>query len=900
MAQSNSYPRDIALKDKDMFSGTQVSALRTVNFTAQAVADYLNINGKISIGGQMAFKFVTVNPGRGTISLPGGGGNNANFSTITNLIVSTLDMSGQDVVNFIDYIVGSEILLTEQSHISTFGNYRITGYTVMVDPNFYDLEVEYIGGFGNITQDLYYDITFFKSGGDVPTRTSELINDGEDGVNPFISALALSPYLLSTTAASTYFPIPTGDTSQYIRGDGSLATFPTIDIPTLQSVVDTGNTVNNNNILFTNDSTDSTAYLDNFNLYLEDAVAGNYLKITKDKIARGKLGFTTDILFNDPSQANIIQVPDNSGTIALTSDIPSVTGFVPYTGATSDTDLGLFDITAAHLIKDGGVSSQFLKADGSVDNNIYLTSADLPSTLDLFATTTPDTLIPGYVVLVRNILDSRYNTTAVDVSTGAITATNQLLSSLITDTNVISGNPGVFNFTTIGNIRRVSGSGEATFYFIIYKRDSLGVETFIAQSDNTIPVIDGGTYVEFSAVALWNDGTFLSTDRIVLKFYANRLAGGSNPTYQFQFGGLTPVRSTAAVPVAVLPNIYLSNLVDVEDVAPLPNEVLYWNETANLWEHSSVINLLSPASSTVNGYLSSTDWNTFNGKQNTLTNPVTGAGTINYLPKFTGASALGNSIVYDTGSRIGIGGTGINIRFEVFSSQNYAGPTLGSKLVGTSSILSSNGLYGLYTGISDTGSTWIQSQRNDTATAYNINLQPSGGNVLINTIVNNGGKLQIKAGGALSTDIALRVRNSADTADLFAVNGDGGVIIGGVAKMSCSATVLTVTRPDNVGAGFQFSNGLNTAYGEFRWKDGSGADLARVSGTGSFIIGGTTPNASSLLDITSTTKGVLFPRMTTTQKNAIASPASGLVVYDTTLGKLCVRGAAAWETITSI
>ena len=40
--------------------------------------------------------------------------------------------------------------------------------------------------------------------------------------------------------------------------------------------------------------------------------------------------------------------------------------------------------------------------------------------------------------------------------------------------------------------------------------------------------------------------------------------------------------------------------------------------------------------------------------------------------------------------------------------------------------------------------------------------------------------------------------------------------------------------------------------------------------------------------------------MTTAEKNAIATPASGLVVYDTTLGKLCVRGASAWETITSV
>lgn len=57
---------------------------------------------------------------------------------------------------------------------------------------------------------------------------------------------------------------------------------------------------------------------------------------------------------------------------------------------------------------------------------------------------------------------------------------------------------------------------------------------------------------------------------------------------------------------------------------------------------------------------------------------------------------------------------------------------------------------------------------------------------------------------------------------------------------------------------------------------------------------------SALLNLVSTTKGFLPPRMTTTQKNAIATPAAGLVVYDTTLNKLCVRTAAAWETITSI
>ncbi|UEG49278.1 hypothetical protein LK994_11610 [Ferruginibacter lapsinanis] len=44
---------------------------------------------------------------------------------------------------------------------------------------------------------------------------------------------------------------------------------------------------------------------------------------------------------------------------------------------------------------------------------------------------------------------------------------------------------------------------------------------------------------------------------------------------------------------------------------------------------------------------------------------------------------------------------------------------------------------------------------------------------------------------------------------------------------------------------------------------------------------GATPDASSILDMKSTNKGVLTPRMTTTQQNAIASPAKGLLIYNT-------------------
>ena len=47
-------------------------------------------------------------------------------------------------------------------------------------------------------------------------------------------------------------------------------------------------------------------------------------------------------------------------------------GFVPYVGATGNVNLGAFSITAASFIVPGGLSSQFLKANGTLDSTVYV------------------------------------------------------------------------------------------------------------------------------------------------------------------------------------------------------------------------------------------------------------------------------------------------------------------------------------------------------------------------------------------------------------------------------------------------------------------------------------------------------------------------------------------------
>lgn len=101
------------------------------------------------------------------------------------------------------------------------------------------------------------------------------------------------------------------------------------------------------------------------------------------------------------------------------------------------------------------------------------------------------------------------------------------------------------------------------------------------------------------------------------------------------------------------------------------------------------------------------------------------------------------------------------------------------------------------------------------------------------------------------------------------------------------------------GTGFSVLNNDTNASNFTTFNVGS-SERMRIDSSGNVGIGTSSPSASAILDAQSTTKGVRMPNMTTTQKNAISSPAAGLMVFDTTLAKLCVYSGSAWQTITSV
>jgi hypothetical protein len=158
----------------------------------------------------------------------------------------------------------------------------------------------------------------------------------------------------------------------------------------------------------------------------------------------------------------------------------------------------------------------------------------------------------------------------------------------------------------------------------------------------------------------------------------------------------------------------------------------------------------------------------------------------------------------------------------------------------------------------------------------------------------SGARVGIKGSGSTSATTSLLVQNSAGTAVLTVkddrtsnfngfIGGNNGILIG--------AQTHTNVNPAEVCAHFFYRRDSSGAF-----QSGFDLSTSTIQAYGSLGVG-SSPVASAILQADSTTKGFLPPRGTNTQMNAISSPATGLVFYDTTNNKLCCYNGSTWNDL---
>jgi hypothetical protein len=218
MAIIYSYPYDQTVNDADAWVGTDSITRRTKQYTAKAIADYLNIKGKIAVAGQMNYQFITIPSNKaGTFAFASGSGGGTAWSSITSIVISKKDLSGQVVSPFLEYLVDEQIMFQDVAEKGSFGHYIMRGYTQIGTTDFYTLTLEYLGGSGSISMDHYYTLVNFF----MERNIQNVVTSVDTSDTAFIDMTPTTPTSGNVQITASLSATGTPDNTTFLRGDNT-------------------------------------------------------------------------------------------------------------------------------------------------------------------------------------------------------------------------------------------------------------------------------------------------------------------------------------------------------------------------------------------------------------------------------------------------------------------------------------------------------------------------------------------------------------------------------------------------------------------------------------------------------------------------------------------------------
>lgn len=240
--------------------------------------------------------------------------------------------------------------------------------------------------------------------------------------------------------------------------------------------------------------------------------------------------FNAAITYNTLTNNRVYALPDASGTVALISNIPVVTGFVPYTGATQAVNLGAYDLTVNSLTVGKGSGTGlsntavgnlalFSNTTGGYNTAIGNTALRFNTTGDYNIAVGHQTLISNTTGRVNTAVGGQalnFNTTGTE---NVVTGFNAMLYNTTGSYNTGIGNSAMFSNLT-GNNNTAVGIGALGYNRSGSNNAALGFNAGSLPSGNI--VIDNSVFLGTNTKALGNN----QTNQIVIGYDAT--GQGSN------------------------------------------------------------------------------------------------------------------------------------------------------------------------------------------------------------------------------------------------------------------------------------------------------------------------------------------------------------------------------------
>ena len=508
-----------------------------------------------------------------------------------------------------------------------------------------------------------------------------------------------------------------------------------------------------------------------------------------------------------------------------------------------------------------GVVSQYVRGDGSLAN--FPSSTGGGSSLAFY--------LNGSVAqgTIGGVAFKEMDRTPVfGAGTDFTINANGYIQSFITDANVpnlLEIPAGNWNFETYFSAS--SNGGSPSFYVELYKWDGATL-SLIASNSATPEGITNGTAIDayFSALAV-PQTTLAATDRLAIRIYVTH--SGRTIKLHTENSHLCEVITTFSTGLTALNGL----TAQVQNFATGTSGTDFGISSAT---STHTFNL--PTASAANrGALSSADWSTFNSKLSGLTVGTTAitSGTVGRVLFEGTGNVLQESANFfwdNTNSRLGIGTASPSFKLEV-SGTAFA-----------NSLTTSGGIFLNRNG----DESFIQFQRDNTVTSQLRAITGgfricgvaaatewarfhSTGNFGIGTTTDAGYKLDVNGtarvkGVGTTTGVSLSVQNSAGT-DTLKVFDNGQIY-------------------------------MPQAGGTSLFLDRIGAYTSTSISIVRFFVGSGSMSASADIQINSTTRGFLPPRMTNAQRLAIATPAVGLIVYCTDVVEgLYINKSTGWTFV---